>query len=111
MGYANTLPKYLTPAEWLDHVFSSQAAMRGGVVRRKVRDVERLVGRALFRDELGSGPTKPTLSIHQILWLTRFKAAGIVVLFQGIELTSGAKSDEPGGHREMHDLSNVLPLP
>lgn len=52
MTYSARLPDYLTPTEWLDHVFSSQSALRGGVVRRKVRDVERLVGRPLFRDEL-----------------------------------------------------------
>ena len=46
------LPDYLTPEEWLDQIFSAQSAMRGGVVRRKVRDVERLVGRPLFREEL-----------------------------------------------------------
>ena len=48
----DALPDYLTPQQWLDQIFSAQAAMRGGVVRRRVRDVERLVGRPLFREEL-----------------------------------------------------------
>lgn len=52
MTYPYKLPDYLTPVEWLDHIFSAQAALRGGVVRRKVRDVERFVGREMFRDEL-----------------------------------------------------------
>ncbi|WP_415921576.1 N-(5'-phosphoribosyl)anthranilate isomerase [Tateyamaria sp. SN6-1] len=46
------LPDYLTPEAWLDQIFSAQSAMRGGVVRRRVKDVERLVGRPLFREEL-----------------------------------------------------------
>lgn len=48
----DSLPEYMTPEAWLDHIFSSKSAMQGGVVRRKVRDVERFVGRPLFRDEL-----------------------------------------------------------
>lgn len=31
--------------DWLDQVFRAKAAQTGGVVRRKVRDVEREVGR------------------------------------------------------------------
>jgi len=42
------LPDYLTPELWLEQVFSSAEARRGGVVKRQVRDVERLAGRALF---------------------------------------------------------------
>ncbi|MFO7772325.1 MAG: N-(5'-phosphoribosyl)anthranilate isomerase [Roseovarius gahaiensis] len=42
------LPEYLTPELWLDQLFSSQEARRGGVVKRQIRDVERLVGRAAF---------------------------------------------------------------
>lgn len=35
------------PAQmWLDQLFSSRAARTGGVVRRKARDVDRMVGRA-----------------------------------------------------------------
>jgi len=33
-------------------LFSSKSACNGGVVRRKVRDVERIVGRRAFIDEL-----------------------------------------------------------
>lgn len=46
------LPDYLTPEQWLDQIFSAKSALQGGVVRRKVRDVDRLVGRTLFREEL-----------------------------------------------------------
>ncbi|WP_306047405.1 N-(5'-phosphoribosyl)anthranilate isomerase [Nioella sp. MMSF_3534] len=42
------LPEYLTPDLWLDQIFSSKEAQRGGVVKRQIRDVERLVGRQAF---------------------------------------------------------------
>lgn len=42
----------ITPDLWLRQLFSSQSARDGGVVRRKVRDVERIVGRPLFEREL-----------------------------------------------------------
>lgn len=42
------LPQYLTPDLWLEQIFSSKEAQRGGVVKRQVRDVERLVGRQAF---------------------------------------------------------------
>lgn len=45
-------PDFMEPEAWLDHVFSAKAALNGGVVRRRVRDVERIVGRPLFRAEL-----------------------------------------------------------
>lgn len=40
-----TLPDHVTPDRWLAQIFASQEAMGGGVVKRKIRDVERLVGR------------------------------------------------------------------
>lgn len=48
----DALPDYLTPEQWLDQIFSAKSALQGGVVRRKVRDIDRLVGRPLFREEL-----------------------------------------------------------
>lgn len=39
-------------AEWFRHLFSATAARDGGVVRRKVRDMERMVGRAAFEAEI-----------------------------------------------------------
>lgn len=38
--------------DWILHIFSSRAAASGGVVRRKTRDIERIVGRERFRAEL-----------------------------------------------------------
>jgi hypothetical protein len=42
----------MTPDAWFRHLFKSKAALDGGVVRRKVRDMERMVGRRLFYEEL-----------------------------------------------------------
>ena len=46
------LPPHLTPELWLWQVFSSQEARRGGVIKRQIRDVERLVGRDAFLAEV-----------------------------------------------------------
>ncbi len=45
-------PAFLRNPSWIDEVFSSKAAARGGVVRRAVLDVEREVGRASFVREV-----------------------------------------------------------
>ncbi|EEW23999.1 hypothetical protein [Rhodobacter ferrooxidans] len=46
------LAEIVTPEQWLRHIFSARAAAEGGIVRRKVRDVERLLGRQNFEREL-----------------------------------------------------------
>lgn len=46
------LPDHLTPERWLTQIFSSEEAKRGGVVKRQVRDVERLCGREAFCAEV-----------------------------------------------------------
>jgi len=46
------LPPHLTPERWLAQIFSSAEARRGGVVKRQIRDVERLVGRDAFTTEV-----------------------------------------------------------
>lgn len=46
------MPQFLSPEHWLRHLFASQAAQEGGVVRRKVRDIERYVGREAFLTEM-----------------------------------------------------------
>ncbi|MCX7890103.1 MAG: N-(5'-phosphoribosyl)anthranilate isomerase [Rhodobacteraceae bacterium] len=45
------LPEHLTPERWMEQVFASREATGGGVVKRQVRDVERLVGRRPFIEE------------------------------------------------------------
>ncbi len=42
----------ISPEYWLTHLFSAKAARNGGIVRRKVRDVERILGRRAFENEL-----------------------------------------------------------
>ena len=46
------LPEHLTPEIWMNQFLGSQEAQRGGIVKRKVRDVERLVGHAAFVAEV-----------------------------------------------------------
>ena len=41
-----------TPEMFLSSLFDSKAAQQGAVIRRKVRDVERLLGRDAFIAEL-----------------------------------------------------------
>ncbi len=45
-------PERLSPEGWIFHLFSSQAAREGGVVRRQLRDIERYVGREPFLAEM-----------------------------------------------------------
>ena len=42
----------ISPDLWIEQIFSSRAAAKGGVLRRKRRDVERLVGMSRFKQEL-----------------------------------------------------------
>jgi hypothetical protein len=46
------LPDHLTPEMWLEQALSSGQARKGGVVKRQIRDVERLVGRDAFLAEV-----------------------------------------------------------
>lgn len=46
------MPQFLSPDAFLLHLFSSHAARQGGVIRRKVRDIERFVGRDPFLAEM-----------------------------------------------------------
>ncbi|MEW9918802.1 N-(5'-phosphoribosyl)anthranilate isomerase [Marimonas sp. MJW-29] len=47
-----TMPAALSPEHWITHGFSAKAAREGGVVRRKIRDIERYVGLEVFLAEL-----------------------------------------------------------
>ncbi len=42
----------VTPQQFFAEMFSSRAARNGEVIRRKVRDVDRLVGRSAFLVEM-----------------------------------------------------------
>lgn len=42
----------LPPDIWLLQMFSAKSAREGGIVRRQIRDVERIVGRQAFESEL-----------------------------------------------------------
>ncbi|PJE38119.1 N-(5'-phosphoribosyl)anthranilate isomerase [Pseudooceanicola lipolyticus] len=43
---------FLPPSIWMQRLFDAKAARQGGVVRRKLRDVELIVGKAAFEAEL-----------------------------------------------------------
>jgi len=42
----------IPPDIWLLQLFSAKTAREGGIVRRQIRDVERIVGRANFERKL-----------------------------------------------------------
>ncbi len=46
------VPAPLSPEAWLVHLFSSQSARCGGVIRRQVRDIDRYLGRDAFLAEM-----------------------------------------------------------
>lgn len=45
-------PLPISPDRWLCQMFTAQIAARGGIIRRQVRDVERLIGRDRFLREI-----------------------------------------------------------
>ena len=45
------LPAPLSPDRWIVQLFSAKSVAEGGIVRRKVADVERLIGRRRFLHE------------------------------------------------------------
>lgn len=42
----------MPPDVWLLQLFSAKTAREGGIVRRQIRDVERIIGRTNFEFEL-----------------------------------------------------------
>lgn len=46
------LPMTISPDRWVVQIFSARSAAEGGIVRRKVADVERLIGRERFLYEV-----------------------------------------------------------
>lgn len=41
-----------SPEHWLTSTFSARIAAQGGVVHRKMQDVDRIIGRQAFLDEI-----------------------------------------------------------
>lgn len=48
----NHLPIALTPERWIRQIFQARAAAEGGIVRRKITDVDQLIGRERFLREV-----------------------------------------------------------
>lgn len=46
------LPEVISPEKWIVHLFSARSVAEGGTVRRKVSDVEHLIGRERFLHEV-----------------------------------------------------------
>jgi hypothetical protein len=46
------VPETIDPEYWMRSVLSSRDACRGGVIKRQIRDVERIVGREAFLAEM-----------------------------------------------------------
>ncbi len=46
------LPRVVTPDRWIVQMFSARSVAEGGIIRRKVGDVERLIGRDRFLYEV-----------------------------------------------------------
>lgn len=46
------LPAPIQPEHWIVQIFSARSAAEGGIVRRKVANVERLIGRERFAQEV-----------------------------------------------------------
>jgi hypothetical protein len=49
---ARSAPAPLTPERWVVQLFSARAAAEGGVVRRRIADVDRILGREAFLAEV-----------------------------------------------------------
>ncbi|MEY4870850.1 MAG: hypothetical protein RLZZ563_180 [Pseudomonadota bacterium] len=48
----SNLPITITPDRWIVQLFSAKSVAEGGIIRRKVADVERLIGRKRFLHEV-----------------------------------------------------------
>ncbi|MFQ5437763.1 MAG: aspartate aminotransferase [Paracoccaceae bacterium] len=48
----NAPGQYMVPEIWMQEVFASKAAQEGRVVRRKIADIDRVVGRRKFNAEI-----------------------------------------------------------
>ena len=46
------LPIHITPDRWIVQLFNAKSVAEGGIIRRKVMDVERLIGRQRFLYEV-----------------------------------------------------------
>jgi hypothetical protein len=46
------MTNHMSPERWVTQIFSARVAAEGGIVRRRVADVERLVGRERFLREV-----------------------------------------------------------
>lgn len=69
----------MTPEAWFRHLFAAQAARDGGVVRRKVRDMERLVGRSAFEAEIARRGFSAVENAGQVIVFCNAEPVRVVV--------------------------------
>jgi len=74
---AHYLP--ITAEAWFRHLFTAQAARDGGVVRRKVRDVERMVGRDVFAAEIARRGFSAVENAGQVIIFCNAEPVRVVV--------------------------------
>ncbi|SNR71280.1 N-(5'-phosphoribosyl)anthranilate isomerase [Puniceibacterium sediminis] len=48
----STRHSFISPDIWFRQIFSAKAARDGGIVRRSLRDIDRMIGREPFEREL-----------------------------------------------------------
>ena len=63
------MPDALTPERWMRQLFSARAAGEGGVIRRKIRDVDRIVGIEAFQAEIARRGFQPLVNADQFIVL------------------------------------------
>ena len=73
------LPAPITPDRWIIQLFSAHAAAEGGILRRSVEDVERLVGRQRFCFEVRRRGFRAVESAGQFVIFCNRDAISIVV--------------------------------
>jgi hypothetical protein len=72
-------PLPMTSEAWFRHLFAAQAARDGGVVRRKVRDMERMVGRDVFSAEIARRGYSAVENAGQIVVFCNAEPVRVVV--------------------------------
>lgn len=73
------LPASITPDRWIIQLFSARAAAEGGILRRSVEDVERLVGRQRFYFEVRRRGFRAVENAGQFVIFCNRDAISIVV--------------------------------
>jgi len=69
----------MSPEGWFRHLFDAQAARDGGVVRRKIRDMEQIVGRDRFAAEIARRGFSAVENADQVIVFCNAQPLRVVV--------------------------------